>query len=206
MDCFRGDCEHRSLWNTHTHTRIHLFCPLCLQNGLTLNHTFHRLVRIFVMEDSVYMTLSVMLLFSLEKYDSFGYHANKNVSDKTWVWIRLAYEILHVKHNLWHEDLQKMGGGEFIQSSVLLHISLIFSWQVSTSLHPPHHTHTGFHTEHAHPSFWWKWGHPVPGPSKGKHHLQFMQALISGLQIKCFAWWVYSNCTTLCANINTATV
>lgn len=31
------------------------------------------------MEDSVYMTLSVMLLFSLEKYDSFGYHANKNM-------------------------------------------------------------------------------------------------------------------------------
>lgn len=66
-------------YEIHTHTRIHLFCPLCLQNGLTLNHTFHRLVRIFVMEDSVYMTLSVMLLFSLEKYDSFGYHANKNM-------------------------------------------------------------------------------------------------------------------------------
>lgn len=137
---------------THTHTRIHLFCPLCLQNGLTLNHTFHRLVRIFVMEDSVYMTLSVMLLFSLEKYDSFGYHANKNVSDKTWVWIRLAYEILHVKHNLWHEDLQKRGGGEFIQSSFYF-ISVLYFHGKSLRLCIPLTTHTlvSIQSTHIHP-------------------------------------------------------
>lgn len=170
-------------------TRLHLFCPPFLQNGHLIIYIFQGLVKISVTEDGVSRALPPSLLFSPGKSFDFilgnifqtksrfgwGFH-KKKITFQTQ---SLAWRL----RKKWKEE------GVF---TVLFYFMTCFR---SKSLLHPHWTHFGFHRG-VH-TFIFVLEISTSGfqvsaldqsSSKRKHLLKSVQAWMSGLQVKCFAW------------------